>query len=280
MFYYDQRGTQMHDVTRNQPIIIAISGASGSGKTTVARKMSELFQSFGHGVAMLSQDYYYKDQREIDPASRPETNYDQPDAFEHALLIEHLQCLKRRETVHAPIYDYTQHTRNPSETQTIQPADIIIIEGILLFHDLAVVEQFDYKIFIDTPEPECLERRMRRDVEERGRDKASIEKMWLERVKPSIDHYIRPSAGKAQISINNSLGNRSMVDRMIAILVQGLHKTITHGKKKRKAATIEDTIEKESRHTWPPATLFPPAVAKKAAIRKHKIKGRPGLPSR
>ena len=197
------------------PIIIGISGLSGSGKTTIATKMQRAFQEKGLAVASMSQDYYYRDQKDIPLAQRSETNYDVPEAFEHDLLVKHLQTLKTGKAIQAPVYEFDQHTRNPSKTQLIKPADIIIIEGILLFHDNEVFNQFNHSIFIEAQDEICFARRLERDIKERGRTEASVREAWTNKVQPSIDQYIRPSAWKAQLSIDNSHANYRQAHKLI-----------------------------------------------------------------
>jgi len=223
----------MHD-SRKEPIIIGISGSSGSGKTTIASQMLKLFETLGNSVVILSQDNYYHDQAAIALEQRPETNYDIPDAFEHDLLIQHLQCLKRGESIEAPIYEFSQHTRNLTMTRSIAPADIIIIEGILLFHDDRVAQQFDYKIFVQTPNETCFARRLERDMAERGRSEESIRTAWREQVLPSITAFIRPSAENADIWINNGKQHAQSVKSTITVLATGIDQELKTGKKKRK----------------------------------------------
>ena len=146
--------------------IIAIAGASASGKSLFSQTIyNELVNELEPGaIAIIEEDAYYKDQSHLPMAHRTQTNYDHPDAFEHALMLEHLTQLRSGNSVEVPTYDYAQHTRS-EKTRRVPAAKILIVEGILLLSDKALNKEFDIKVFIDTPLDICLMRRMQRDME-------------------------------------------------------------------------------------------------------------------
>ena len=140
-----------------KPILIGITGGTGSGKSTIA---DEIFNSFNEDcIAMIQQDAYYKDQKHLTMEERVKTNYDHPRAFDNDLLIEHLKALMNGESIEKPIYDFTVHTR-ADETTTVNPRDIIIVEGILILEDPRIRELLDIKVYVDTDADIRILRRM------------------------------------------------------------------------------------------------------------------------
>jgi len=175
-------------------LICAIAGGSGAGKTTLARKLLNVLQP---DVDQLAIDWYYRDLASISMEERMAVNYDHPDSLEVDLFAQHLDALRSGTAVDAPTYDFSTHTR-PSRTINVQPKPVVVSEGILLF---ALDERFsnarsrfDYSVYIDAPNDLRLGRRLRRDVEERGRDSVDIRRQWNEFVKPMHDELVGPSA--------------------------------------------------------------------------------------
>ena len=152
-------------------LIIGIAGGSGSGKTTLAIRLKERFGE--DEVRLISHDSYYKRHDELPFAERCKLNYDHPDAFDNDLLIEHLQELKAGRAIDCPVYDYADHNRS-SEVQHIEPAPVLIVEGILPLAEPELCKLFDYKIYVDTDADERILRRILRDVKERGRSLDSV----------------------------------------------------------------------------------------------------------
>lgn len=150
----------------NKPVIIGVTGGSGSGKTTVSRAIFE--QLHGHSLLMLQEDSYYNDQSDMPFEERIKTNYDHPNAFDTELLVKQLKDLLDWKTIEKPIYDYTEHTRS-SEVEKVEPKEVIILEGILVLNDPALRDLMDIKIFVDTDDDIRIIRRIQRDIEERGR---------------------------------------------------------------------------------------------------------------
>ncbi|MHC4206493.1 MAG: uridine kinase [Planctomycetota bacterium] len=193
----------------NKGILIGIAGASGSGKTVIA---NSIIESLGPDKAVIIQeDSYYNDLSDVPFEQRVSKNFDHPDAFDHDLLAEHLQRLLNGETVSHPIYDYKLHTRS-KETRTVGPADLIILEGILIFNNAQLRELMDYRVFIDTPPDICFIRRLKRDIEERGRTADSVIRQYTETVRPMYLEFIEPLKQYADILISGEGENYDSVD--------------------------------------------------------------------
>ena len=192
-------------------LVIGIAGGTGSGKTTL---MKNLVAEFGNQVAVVSHDNYYKRHGELTYEERCLINYDEPAAFENELMIAHLDCLRRGEGVDCPVYDYTVHNRS-DETVRIEPRPVIIVEGILIFADEALREQMDIRIFVDTDADIRLCRRVKRDVNKRGRTLESVLTQYQQTVKPMHDKYVEPSKKYANLVVPEGGKNYVALD-MIA----------------------------------------------------------------
>ena len=201
-------------------ILIGIAGPSGSGKTSVAANIIESLKA--DRVVTIQEDSYYKDLSEISYEERVARNFDHPDAFEHELLAEHLLQLLNGEAVSHPVYDYKLHTRS-KETKTVGPGILIILEGILIFSKAQLRELMDYRVFIDTPPDICFIRRLKRDIEERGRTVDSVIKQYTETVRPMYLQFIEPSKQYADILISGELKNTEAVDILITKINALLH---------------------------------------------------------
>ena len=197
----------------NQCVIIGIAGASASGKSLIATTIyNELRAKVGdHQIGVITEDCYYKDQSHLNMEQRVKTNYDHPNALDHDLLCEHLQQLVQGQSVHVPEYSYTEHTRT-EDTSHMTPKKVIILEGILLLTDPRLRELMHATIFMDTPLDVCLMRRVRRDVEERGRTLASVLKQYQETVRPMFLQFIEPSKQYADIIVPRGGKNRIAID--------------------------------------------------------------------
>ena len=170
-------------------LIIGIAGGSGSGKTTLAIRLKERFGE--DEVRLISHDSYYKRHDELPFAERCKLNYDHPDAFDNDLLIEHLRELKAGRAIDCPVYDYADHNRS-SEVQHIEPAPVLIVEGILPLAEPELCRLFDYKIYVDTDADERILRRILRDVKERGRSLDSVITQYRTTVKPMHEAFVEP----------------------------------------------------------------------------------------
>ena len=178
-------------------LVIGIAGGSGSGKTTLT---NQIVSRFSDEVTVVTHDNYYKAHDDMTYEERSRLNYDHPNAFETELMIEHLKQLKKGESVECPIYDYTIHNRSKN-TLTIAPAKVIIVEGILIFENKELRDLMDVKIFVDTDADIRLCRRIKRDVNKRGRSMESVLKQWQQTVKPMHELYVEPSKKHADIIV-------------------------------------------------------------------------------
>lgn len=194
---------------RPRPIIIGVTGGSGSGKTSVSRAIFD--QLHGHSLMMLQEDSYYKSQDDIPFEERTKVNYDHPNAFDTDLLIEQLEDLLSWKTIEIPVYDYAAHTRS-KEVLVQEPREVIIVEGILTLNDARLRDLMDIKIFVDTDDDIRIIRRIQRDIEERGRTLQSVIDQYLETVKPMYHQFIEPTKRYADVIIPEGVSNTVGVD--------------------------------------------------------------------
>ncbi len=184
-------------------IVIGIAGGTGSGKSTFTNRLKE---EFGDRVSVIYYDNYYKSHDDIPLEERKLINYDHPDSFETDLLVEHLQKLKNGESIECPVYDYTVHNRT-DKTIRINPAEVIIVEGILVLYDPRLKDLMNIKIYVDADADERILRRVIRDVKERGRDVEGIAQQYLTTVKPMHYIFVEPTKYSADLVINSGLND-------------------------------------------------------------------------
>lgn len=201
-------------------MMIGIAGGTGSGKTTLTNRLKE---RFGADVTVVFHDNYYKRHDDMTYAERALLNYDHPDAFDTDLMIEHIQALRRGETIECPVYDFTVHNRS-AETILIRPTKIILIEGILIFQNKTLRDLMDIKIFVDTDADVRILRRILRDVKERGRSLESVVNQYLTTVKPMHEQFVEPSKRTADIIVPEGGQNVVALD----LLIQRVHNHV-HG---------------------------------------------------
>jgi uridine kinase len=198
-----------------RPFVVGIAGGTGSGKTTVAHKLASAMPA-GRCVT-IEHDAYYRDQGHLSPEERATINYDHPASLESSLLVFHLRELRAGRAVDLPIYDFATHTRRP-ETRTVEPARVIVVEGILVFTEPALREQMDIKIFVDTDPDIRLMRRIRRDLEQRGRTFQSVRDQYYATVRPMHIEHVEPTKRWADLIIPEGGDNRVALDIVLGQL--------------------------------------------------------------
>jgi len=199
----------------DRPWIVGIAGGTGSGKTTVAHKLAAAMPA-GRCVT-IEHDAYYRDQSHLSRAERETINYDHPASLDSALLAEHLQAVRAGRAVDVPIYDFATHTRR-AETRRVEPAPVVIVEGILVFAEAALREQMDVKIFVDTDPDIRLMRRIRRDLEQRGRTFQSVRDQYYATVRPMHIEHVEPTKRWADLIVPEGGDNRVALDVLLGRL--------------------------------------------------------------
>lgn len=202
---------------------MGIAGGSGSGKTALTRALAE---RFGQNAAVIFHDNYYLRRDDLTLEERAAVNYDAPEAFESALLAEHLDLLLQGREVETPIYDYAQHNRSP-QTHCITPAPILFVEGVLLFADEGLRARLDLKLFVDTDADVRILRRIKRDVLERGRTLESVEAQYLATVKPMHERYVESSKLWADVIIPEGGHNHVALDTIAGGLAANVARLAT-----------------------------------------------------
>jgi uridine kinase len=197
----------------DEVLIVGIAGGSGSGKTTLASKIHNEFPN----SILITQDSYYKDLSNLTLAEREQVNFDHPNSIEFSLLFDHLKSLKNGDGVSIPLYDFCTHSRT-KQTIEVEPAPIIIVEGILLFAIEEIRNLFDIKLFVDTDSDIRLLRRIRRDINERGRELSAITTQYLSTVKPMHDAFVEPSKRFADLIIPEGGENKIALDFIVTNL--------------------------------------------------------------
>ncbi|MBW9155970.1 uridine kinase [Clostridium tagluense] len=205
----------------HRPISIGITGGTGSGKSTIAREIYKQFDDTC--IAMLEQDSYYKDQSNLSFEERIKTNYDHPDAFDTSLLVQHLTLLLEGQAIEKPIYNFEIHNRM-EETVSVQPKEIIIVEGILVLQEKVLREMLDIKIYVDTDADVRFIRRLVRDINERGRTTDSVINQYLNVVKPMHEQFTEPTKRHADIIIPEGGHNKVAIDIITSNIRQSLQK--------------------------------------------------------
>ena len=195
------------------PVVIGIAGGSGSGKTTVQRKIIE---AFGRDqIALLDHDSYYVDLSHLPAEERARFNFDHPDALETELMVAHLDRLLAGEAIEKPTYDFTTHSRR-AETETVHPLPVVIVEGILVLGERALRELMDINLYVDTPDDVRLIRRIQRDLHERGRDIENVIQQYKRTVRPMHLEFVEPSKRTADVIIPHGGHNRVALDMVLA----------------------------------------------------------------
>ena len=196
----------------DKPVVIGIAGGSGSGKTTIAHEIADEIHDDDH-IIIITQDSYYKDNTGVPMETRMKINYDHPDAFDMPLLEAQINQLLHRKPVEMPTYDFTAHTRSDKPIH-IEPADIIILEGILVLSSEAIRDLMDIKVYVDTDDDIRFIRRLQRDMKERGRSLDSVINQYLLTVKPMYHQFIEPTKRYADIIVPEGGENDVAIDML------------------------------------------------------------------
>ncbi len=202
----------------NKYLVIGIAGGTGSGKTTL---MKNLISRFGDVVTVLSHDNYYRRHDELTYEERCKINYDEPAALETDLMAYHLDLLRQGQSIECPVYDFAKHNRS-DETITVVPKSVIIVEGILIFENKPLRDLMDIKIFVDTDADVRLCRRIKRDVNKRGRTLESVLIQYQETVKPMHEKYVEPSKRFADIVVPEGGKNLVALDMIMGRIARHL----------------------------------------------------------
>jgi len=200
-------------------MLIGIAGGTGSGKTTVARKILERMPR--GGAALIEHDWYYRNRADLSLDDRVRLNYDEPAALENDLLVAHLVTLRRGASVECPQYDFATHLRR-EETMPVEPCRIVVVEGILVFSVPLLRDMFDLRLFVDTDDDIRLMRRIKRDIVDRGRDIRSIQDQYYGTVRPMHRLHVAPAKEHAHLIIPEGGQNRQAVDVIVSCLLHGL----------------------------------------------------------
>ena len=199
-------------------LVVGVAGGTGSGKTTLTNRLLERFSG---EASVIFHDNYYKAHDELTYEERCLLNYDHPDAFDNALMVRQLERLVAGQAVDGPVYDYSAHNRS-SQTTRIQPAPVVIVEGILIYAEPAICDLIDIKIFVDTDADVRILRRIKRDVVERGRTLESVERQYLTTVKPMHELYVEPSKRNADLIIPEGGHNLVALDMLVRRISQAI----------------------------------------------------------
>jgi uridine kinase len=206
--------------------VIGIAGGTGSGKTTIARAIAEALPA--QHVAMLEHDWYYRDRSDLSPEERATLNFDHPESLETSLLVEHVRALRSGKAVDVPSYDFKTHARK-TDRNRIEPKPVIIVEGILVFVEAELREAMNVKIFVDTDADIRLMRRIRRDIEQRGRTFQSIREQYYKTVRPMHLAFVEPSKRWADVLIpeggNNAVALDLVTSRLREVIAQATRST-------------------------------------------------------
>ena len=183
----------------HRPLLIGIAGCSGSGKTTLARELAIQLEA-----TLFPLDLYYRDLSQFPLDSREQQNFDHPDSLESELFIAHIRDLAAGRTIQRPVYDFAHHTRVPNAFEPITPARVVLVEGILALHYPELIPLYDFSIYVNAPNEICLNRRIYRDMRERGRTEQSVREQFEATARPMAEMYVLPSQANATITVEGT----------------------------------------------------------------------------
>lgn len=193
------------------PVVLAIAGCSGSGKTTLAAELARTL-----GGVHFHFDNYYRDLSHLPLAERAKENFDDPALIESSLLIEHVAALARGEAIERPLYDFATYIRIADETETFRPGPFVLVEGLFALYYAELLPLYQLRVFIDSPDELCFERRLKRDMEQRGRTPESVRRQYEDTVRPASFAYVRPSAANADLTVDGTGALDWKVERVMA----------------------------------------------------------------
>jgi uridine kinase len=183
----------------HRTLVLGIAGCSGSGKTTLARELANQL-----GGTVFPLDLYYRDLSHFSPEERSRQNFDHPESLEHELFVEHIRQLRSGHAIQRPVYDFASHSRVAGAFETIEPSPILVVEGILALHFEKLPSLYDFSVYVDAPNEVCLNRRIYRDMLERGRTEESVRQQFAETAKPMADLYVLPSQARANLTVSGT----------------------------------------------------------------------------
>jgi uridine kinase len=195
------------------PVVLGLAGCSGSGKTTLAAELARTL-----GGVHFHLDNYYLDLGHLPLEERKRQNFDDPALIESPLLAAHVAALARGKTIDRPLYDFSTHTRVPGRTEAVTAGAFLLVEGLFALHYAALLPLYQLRVYIDTPDELCFERRLKRDVEERGRTPESVRRQYEATVRPSSLAYVRPSAAHADLTVDGTGALDWKVERVLTEL--------------------------------------------------------------
>ena len=197
----------------SSPVVLAIAGASGSGKTTLAAELARELDGVHFPL-----DNYYLDLSHLPFTERAKANFDDPALIESPLLAKHVEAMTRGETIERPLYDFSHHIRLPDRTETVQPGPLVLVEGLFALYYKELLPLYHLRIYVDTLDDVCFDRRMRRDTTERGRTAESVRLQYEATVRPSSFAYVRPSAANANLIVDGTAALDWKVEQVLAAM--------------------------------------------------------------
>lgn len=195
------------------PVVLGIAGASGSGKTTLAAELARQLNGIPFPI-----DHYYRDLSHLPMEERMRQNFDDPAMIEIRVLAEHVAALARGEAIERPVYDFSTHTRVADRTETLRAGSALMVEGLFALHFAELLPSYSLRIYVDAPDDVCFERRLRRDMEERGRTAESVRQQYEATVRPASLKYVRPSALNADLTVDGTAALDWKVEQVLAAL--------------------------------------------------------------
>ncbi|MDE3187438.1 MAG: AAA family ATPase [Acidobacteriota bacterium] len=195
------------------PVVLGIAGASGSGKTRLAAELARELSGVNFPL-----DNYYRDLAHLAPAERARQNFDDPALIEIPLLAAHMAALARGETIERPLYDFSTCIRNPDRTEAVRAGAFLLVEGLFALHYAELLPLYHLRVYVDTPDEVCFERRLRRDMEERGRTAESLRQQYEATVRAAIVQWVRPSAAHADLTLDGTAALDWKVEQVLAAM--------------------------------------------------------------